>query len=729
MIIRNKIILLFALPVISLVISCEKDSGVVYPVNEESPQNKTDKKLLVAMGDQDYPPFEYIDKSGKPAGFNIDILRGIAAVMNLNIEIILGPWNEVRDKLEKGEIDILAGMYKTPERHKRVDFTIPHFISTYVIFVRDGSDIKSIADIKGKDVIVQDGDLGHDFIVQNGIAGRIIIKSDWADTISALSRGEGDCALVALLQGVILIDKLGIKNLHPLTEPVLQRSYCIAVTEGNSELLAKLNEGLNILKVSGEYDRVYEKWFSVYETKNIFFHPYIRILIFLFVLLLLTVSGIYFWNILLQRRVKDQTSELKLELEKSDQMKVELQDSLAELARSKEEAMQSKLEAEKSSEAKSFFLAGVSHELRTPLNGILGMTNLLYNTDLTKDQKGLLEMLKASADNLFRLMADLLEFSRVASGKFRFEILPVNLDGFVNNTASVIKIQAEEKGLSFTVKNSSPDVILLIDKDRVGQVIFNLAGNAVKYTSHGCVAIDIFYDGWLNISVTDTGIGMDMAGIEEIFNPFMQKSSEGAIKNKGLGLGLAIVKLLIETMGGNIDVNSIPGKGSTFIVKIPCRDIKLNAAESAVSINARRHMLSDVELDKLSVLITEDDQINRVYLERILQKKGWLIDISDNGTDAVEKSQLKRFDVILMDLNLPGLDGLAATEKIRSFEKTHGLKPSAIIAVTAHAYPEDMEKCITSGMDGYLSKPFSGKKLMDEIKRVLVGIDPSLLLY
>ncbi len=720
MIIRIKKRLLVLLIISLMITSCGNDTDTVIPVQKESLISEPEGKVFIAMGDYDYPPFEYNDEHGKPAGFNIDMLRAVSSVMNIRVAITLAPWSEVREKLEHGQIDILAGMFKTPEREKRVDFTIPHFISTYVIFTRDDSEIENINDIKGKDVLVEKGDLGHDYIIENGTAGKIITKTNLSETLSSLSKGEGDCVIAAHMQGLILIDKMGIRNIKTSGKAIIQRSYCIAVKEGDSALLAKLNEGLNILKVSGEYDRIYERWFSVYETKRFFQHPYFKILFPLFLILFITSSGIYFWNIILQKKVKEKIHALNAELEKSNRITDQLQESLNELARSKEEALQSKIDAEKSSEAKSFFLAGVSHELRTPLNGIIGMTNLLFNTDLSDEQKNLLDMLKASADNLFRLMADLLDFSRVASGKFRFEMAPVNLGEFIINTSSVIRISAEEKGLTFTVNNNASDVTLLIDKERLGQVVFNLAGNAVKYTSKGSVTLDVSYDGVLRISITDTGIGMDRGAIEDIFNPFMQVKTEGAGKNKGLGLGLAIVKLIVDTFGGSIEVQSEPDKGSRFSVLIPCRQVGFeNIEQSESKENRKQNSPAELDLNNLSVLITEDDQINRVYLERILQKKGWSLEIAVTGDEAVEKTKIKHFDVILMDLNLPGIDGNAATELIRSFEKTHNLKPAAIIAVTAHAYPEDMAMCMDNGMDGYLSKPFSSKKLMDEINRVL----------
>ncbi|MBF0119131.1 MAG: transporter substrate-binding domain-containing protein [Desulfobacterales bacterium] len=286
-------------------LACRGDGENISKVSDNILPLPQDGKQINAMGDHDYPPFEYNDKNGNPSGFNIDILRSTAKAMNLNIHIKLGPWNEVRSKLENREIEIISGMFKTLERAKKVDFTIPHFISTYVIFTRIGSDIKSIEDLKGKTVLVQDGDLGHDFIQEHGTAGRILTKRELGQAFYSLSAGEGDCVIAAVMQGQIIMKKTGIRNLTYVTKPLLQRNYCIAVKKGEAELLAKLNEGLNILKSSGEYDRIYEKWFSVYEDKTLISNKYVKILIQILVVLLFITAGIYFWNISLKKKVRE----------------------------------------------------------------------------------------------------------------------------------------------------------------------------------------------------------------------------------------------------------------------------------------------------------------------------------------------------------------------------------------------------------------------------------------
>ena len=200
MIIRSKKSLIIISIIALMITSCSNDQDKIVPGQVENLLYQKDGEVLAAMGDYDYPPFEYNDSNGNPTGFNVDLIRSVAAVMNLNLQIKLGPWDDVRKKLENRQIDIVLGMFKTPAREKKADFTIPHFISTYVIFIRDGSDITSIEDIRGRDVIVQDSDLGHDFIIENGTAGKIIVKKRLGETFSSLSDGEGDCVIAAHMQ-------------------------------------------------------------------------------------------------------------------------------------------------------------------------------------------------------------------------------------------------------------------------------------------------------------------------------------------------------------------------------------------------------------------------------------------------------------------------------------------------------------------------------------------------
>jgi signal transduction histidine kinase/ABC-type amino acid transport substrate-binding protein/CheY-like chemotaxis protein len=280
----------------------------------EGLENTEEHRILHVRGDHNYPPYEYLNEQGRPDGFNVDIIKAVADTMGLRIRIDLGPWDEVRSELEKKEIDALIGMFQTRERDKNFDFSIPHFIASYAVFVRDDSPIRSIKDVKNKKILVQLSDLGHDYLKENDITSDIVVKKNWSEVLKSLAKGEGDCAIVSRLQGTWLIGKLAITNIKAVGSPIIQRKYCLAVTEGNSTLLAKLNEGLSIIKETGRYDEIYTKWFGVYEERPLSFARIIQYLIWIVLpLLLLTITG-FLWSWTLKKKVNLRIIDLQNEL-------------------------------------------------------------------------------------------------------------------------------------------------------------------------------------------------------------------------------------------------------------------------------------------------------------------------------------------------------------------------------------------------------------------------------
>jgi PAS domain S-box-containing protein len=291
----------------------ENNNAVTIPISAKEDTRHTNEVLTV-RGDHNYPPYEYINEQGRPDGFNVDIVNGVAKAMGLQISIDLGPWDKVTAQLERGEIDALIGMFNTQERDKKFDFSIPHFIASYAVFVRHGSPIQSLADVYDKRVIVQLRDLGHDYLEENDITPHIITKQNWEEVLTALSNGEGDCAIVSRIQGTRLIGKLTIANIEAVGPPIIQRKYGLAVTEGNTALLAKLNEGLNIIKQTGTYDEIYKKWFGIYEERPPSLEKFFRYAMWIIVpLLILAITG-FLWSWALKKQVALKTEELHNEL-------------------------------------------------------------------------------------------------------------------------------------------------------------------------------------------------------------------------------------------------------------------------------------------------------------------------------------------------------------------------------------------------------------------------------
>ncbi|MFP4179685.1 MAG: transporter substrate-binding domain-containing protein [Spirochaetaceae bacterium] len=652
---------------------------------------------IIARSDWGYPPFEYLNEAGEPEGFNIDILRRIAEIMNLDIRINLGPWEEVRKEIERGEIDILAGMYKTEERAKQVDFSIPHFLASYGVFVPERSQIVNLKDLEGSRILVQTGDLAHDYLIEQEIGEEIVTVDEWEALLPELRAGRADCAVMGMVQGVQLLQERGYDEIRVLSQPLLQRPYSIAVKKGDAELLAFINEGLNLLKTSGEYDRIYEKWFGVYEYGSSP-DPLVKIFAVGMLILAAVLLLSMLWSYSLKKQVKKQTAKLTSAME----------------------------ELSRANSIKSRFLAGVSHELRTPLNGIIGMSELMEKTGLDSRQKELLNMIQTASSQLFRVISDLLDVSRIESGQLSLTKAPFRIDETAEWVEPVLRKSAEEKGLSFYFTascdgSSCRGVVLNSDKERIAQILMNLADNAVKYTEAGEVEVHLGYSKEreeLTIRVKDTGRGISAEQQEKVFEPFKQLRSSPEEVSSGLGLGLSLVKSIVDLMGGTIDLKSTPGEGTVCTVILPVKEAE-ETAEPEEHTPLPQSLFEGKEKSK-QVLLAEDEAINRLYLERTLSAMGWTTDSVSNGEEALRVFGEREYDLILMDLTMPKVTGLDASRRIRAIEKEKGLRRTPIIALTAHAYEQNKIMCLEAGMDGFVSKPYHEQTLWEEIQRLLL---------
>ena len=277
---------------------------------------------LFFKGNHDYPPYQLLDKKNTPTGFSVDLLKAIEKTMGLNISIELAPWNQVRSELEAGEIDGLAAMSYSREREKKVNFSTPYLFITFDVFIRNNSTIKSIEDIKNKKVIVVNGDIMHDYLINKEITDYIIPVKNYQTALRLLSAEEYDCALLNKIQGEFTINEFNLSNLTPLGEAIKTQELCFAIKKDNPKLVAQINDGLQIVKSTGEYDRIYDKWFAVYEKKDIKTQVF-KIIIWILIPFLLVLGAILIWSGSLRKKVALKTSELQKEL--SERKKAELQ--------------------------------------------------------------------------------------------------------------------------------------------------------------------------------------------------------------------------------------------------------------------------------------------------------------------------------------------------------------------------------------------------------------------
>ena len=373
--------------------------------------------------------------------------------------------------------------------------------------------------------------------------------------------------------------------------------------------------------------------------------------------------------------------------------------------------------------AKSDFLSNMSHEIRTPLNGVLAVSEVLARTQLDERQGEMVRLISTSGRTLLRVMDDLVEFSRLEGDQIEFDVRPFELEEAVRTTCEAARTRAEAKGLRFeSFVSASCDGVFRGDPVRIGQVLGNLLNNAVKFTEQGHIAVSATVDEkgdktMLRLSVTDTGVGFSPEVAERIFERFEQADiSSTSRKFGGLGLGLSIVKRLVEMMQGDVTASSKEGEGSTFEVSIPISRDRI-AALGALTAVAVEDFDTETRIENLRLLVAEDNPMNRRVVELLLAQSGLHITFAENGKEAVEKFSAGRFDLVLMDLQMPIMGGLAATRAIRAWEKQTGRQATPIIAVSANATDEHVLEAKEAGADDHVAKPIVRETLFEAIAR------------
>ncbi len=374
--------------------------------------------------------------------------------------------------------------------------------------------------------------------------------------------------------------------------------------------------------------------------------------------------------------------------------------------------------AESATRARSEFLARISHEIRTPLNGVIGMAELLLGTDLDDTQRDFTQVITDSADNLLRIVNDVLDFEKIEAGKLSLVEVDFDLPREIGRTLDILTPIAAEKGLELEA-HFDDGVVTAVrgDPHRLSQILLNLVGNAIKFTAAGGVALRVSPEGnhprraAIRVTVTDTGIGIPQDHLDGLFESFFQIDSSSTREYGGTGLGLAISKQLVAMMGGRIRAESVPGEGSTFFFTAVFEKQGVKPAPRAAPV------VEETERRRKRILAVEDDPINQTVLVAMIARLGHHADFVADGRQAIESLEATPYDLVLMDCEMPEMDGYQATAEIRQREAAAGNGHIPVIAVTADAMKGTREKCLDAGMDDYLTKPIAIEALADAIER------------
>jgi len=514
------------------------------------------RSRIVVGGDSNYPPFEYLDKNGEPAGYNVDLTRAIARQMGLEVTFRLGAWAEIREALARDEIDVVQGMFYSPEREESFNFSPAHAVVNHAIVVRDNSEMPlDLTGLAGKSILVMQGDIMHDALIELGFADQLIPVETQEEALRRLAAGEHDCALVAKIPALYWIGQRGWQNLRVSDHSVRSPEYCYAVPNRNDRLLALFSEGLANVKATSEYRQIYSTWLGVYEKPELTARELLRRSLWIVAPILVLLAGTLLWLWTLRTTVRIRTAELRQEIAERKQREAEVRAKNSELD-------------EKNAELERFTYT-ISHDFKSPLVTLKTFLGFLEKDldagDREKVRKDLYFM-HTAADKMGRLLTDLLEIVRV--GRVFVPLERISFRQVVDEALSLVAGSASKHGVMVRVADTP--LMFHGDRARLVEIWQNLLDNAIKYRHpQAAPVIEVGFEESAEgpvFFVGDNGIGIDPRYHEKIFGLFDQLNP----RTEGSGLGLALVKRIVEMHKGRIWVESDGhGAGSCFRFTLP----------------------------------------------------------------------------------------------------------------------------------------------------------------
>ncbi len=656
------------------------------------------------MVSTNYPPYNYLNENGELVGFNIDLLKAIKKLYNVDIKISGGDWDTANTYLKEGKIQAIAGAHYPGNPDTEYDYT-RSVIQTSHCFLYNRKylnkiSVDEIRTIQHPVIVLWNNDVLIHYVQSINPNAKFVFVNNYEDLLNELERKDVTCAFSQKITSIYYADIMNKPYIHTGNEDVLERNMGFKISKEAPQLSEILNNGLEVIMSNGEYQEIYNEWIRDYNTHGYTWQHLVKYFVLAGILVSTVILLLLFFNHILQNRVRKKTHDLLQQLELNTQITRELE--------------KQKTKAEESDKMKSAFLANMSHEIRTPMNGILGFTELLKSHDYSlEEQKQFIEIIQQSGERMLTTINNIIEISKIDSGLESIQISETSIEKIIKELYQFFVPEARRKGVELIIekKELKSDLIFYSDTYKVTSIVTNLIKNALKFTHKGSIKIGYaISDEEFNFYVSDTGIGIAPEKQKLIFNYFVQADSSISSRFEGSGLGLSICKEYTKMLNGKISVESEINKGSTFYVTIP-NHLKNTAA--VVSNNKNNKKANTSIPGGLNIIVAEDDKTSFFFLKYILEGISANILHAKNGREAIELIKNNPdTDIILMDSKMPELNGIDAVKQIRKFNSN-----VFIIAQTAYAQDDYRSRTIEAGCNDYIEKPINKNKLLEIISK------------